>query len=467
MTIAAVPPTGIDVARVAPGGEAAAGGFDELLAGAQAKAPEEQAPEPVRGTDTKRPVRAASRDASKTTKDATDVDATDADATDAADTGERTVDAPTEGGEADAGDGALVAPIVVASVLPDSGVGQIVLDALAELEGTVEGGPDVSVVVAAATVADVVTTTLPVAAAVAPETAAAPPTAGTDDVASTDEPVAAEETVAPETPSVVAEEPPVVDEPANTRPHAAPGATKHPADAIATTVTDAAPARDAADVPAAPAPHDVRPAPAPPAPVGAAAVDAEPVAPTTAPAPAPTITDDRVGRSEHASPIAVSAVAGRDMPAVSRGAEVSAAHTANAPASAPPAEQLVSVLRPLRTAPDGSYRIRLELRPPELGRVELRVEMRDGVLSASLHTDNEGAATTLQNALGELRARLEATGVRAGSLSVDDGRAGTDRQAHRDAPRERGNQGISDTTTAAQPAATPAPGADDGLDVRL
>ncbi|HEX5096333.1 MAG TPA: hypothetical protein VFX21_09975, partial [Acidimicrobiia bacterium] len=62
MTIAAVPPPGIDVARVAPAGETAAGGFDELLAGAQTEAPDETRP----GAGAKRPVRHAPRDAAKT-----------------------------------------------------------------------------------------------------------------------------------------------------------------------------------------------------------------------------------------------------------------------------------------------------------------------------------------------------------------------------------------------------------------
>jgi flagellar hook-length control protein FliK len=91
---------------------------------------------------------------------------------------------------------------------------------------------------------------------------------------------------------------------------------------------------------------------------------------------------------------------------------------------ATPVDQLVSVLRPLRANRDGAYRLDLELRPPELGRVELRVELRDGVLHASLRADNDAAAQLVRDSLGELRVQLAREGVQAGRLSVDDGRSG-------------------------------------------
>jgi flagellar hook-length control protein FliK len=97
------------------------------------------------------------------------------------------------------------------------------------------------------------------------------------------------------------------------------------------------------------------------------------------------------------------------------------AATAPAPPP-PPAEQLVAVLRPLQRTADGTYRIRIELRPPELGRVDMRVEVKDGVVHASIHAERAETAELVRNALDDLRARLNADGVRAGSLEVNDGR---------------------------------------------
>ena len=54
----------------------------------------------------------------------------------------------------------------------------------------------------------------------------------------------------------------------------------------------------------------------------------------------------------------------------------------------------------MRENPNGSYTLHLELKPPELGRIELRVEMRDGVMHASIHSDREGSAQMLRDALG-------------------------------------------------------------------
>ena len=100
----------------------------------------------------------------------------------------------------------------------------------------------------------------------------------------------------------------------------------------------------------------------------------------------------------------------------------------------PPAEQLVSVLTPLRTTQSGTYTLRLELKPPELGRVEIRVEMRDGVLHASIHADHESSAQMMRDALSDLRDRLGAEGVQTGELTVSDGGVGSGSPDGRDAP---------------------------------
>jgi flagellar hook-length control protein FliK len=106
--------------------------------------------------------------------------------------------------------------------------------------------------------------------------------------------------------------------------------------------------------------------------------------------------------------------------------------TPAAPAAPPPpAEQLLAVMRPLQRTADGSYRIRIEMRPPELGRVDMRIEVKDGVVHASIHAEHAETADLVRNALDDLRARLDADGVRAGSLEVNDGRANDARREQR------------------------------------
>jgi flagellar hook-length control protein FliK len=129
---------------------------------------------------------------------------------------------------------------------------------------------------------------------------------------------------------------------------------------------------------------------------------------------------------------------------------VAATAEAAPPTPAPPpapAEQLVEVMRPLRRAEDGAYHLRLELRPPELGRVDLRVEIRDGVLHADISTEHAHAADLVRNALNDLRARLDANGVRAGALTVGDGRADAREREANATPRRDDRDDTPSSTT--------------------
>jgi flagellar hook-length control protein FliK len=149
-------------------------------------------------------------------------------------------------------------------------------------------------------------------------------------------------------------------------------------------------------------------------------------------------------------------------------APVHVEHTPPAPAETPaPAEQLVTVLRPLRRAADGTYELRIELRPPELGRVDLRVELRNGVMHAVIHAEQAGTAEIVRNALGDLRARLDADGVRAGALTVDSGGA-QPRERNQNAGRGRRREVPSSVLDAAPTLAHIAPTDPDSLlDVRI
>lgn len=64
----------------------------------------------------------------------------------------------------------------------------------------------------------------------------------------------------------------------------------------------------------------------------------------------------------------------------------------------------------------GSMQIRLD--PPELGAMQVRVEMRDGAMSASFETSNDQATRLLSHSLGDLRTSLAAQGVNVEKLQV-------------------------------------------------
>jgi flagellar hook-length control protein FliK len=65
----------------------------------------------------------------------------------------------------------------------------------------------------------------------------------------------------------------------------------------------------------------------------------------------------------------------------------------------------------------GSMQIRLD--PPELGALQVKVEMRDGTMTASFQTQNDQATRLLSHSLGDLRASLESQGVNVTKLHVE------------------------------------------------
>jgi flagellar hook-length control protein FliK len=64
----------------------------------------------------------------------------------------------------------------------------------------------------------------------------------------------------------------------------------------------------------------------------------------------------------------------------------------------------------------GTMQIRLD--PPELGALQVTVNMRNGVMSASFETSSDHATKLLSHSLGQLKSGLEATGVTVEKLQV-------------------------------------------------
>ena len=81
--------------------------------------------------------------------------------------------------------------------------------------------------------------------------------------------------------------------------------------------------------------------------------------------------------------------------------------------------RIVTAVRGQMLPNGGRMQIRLE--PPELGALQVQVEMRDGVLSASFQTSNDEATRLLSHSLHELKSALESQGVSVQKLQVVQG----------------------------------------------
>lgn len=79
--------------------------------------------------------------------------------------------------------------------------------------------------------------------------------------------------------------------------------------------------------------------------------------------------------------------------------------------------KIVTAVRSELVPHGGSMQIRLD--PPELGALQVRVEMRDGVLAASFQTVNDDATQLLSHSLHQLKTALEAQGVSVERLHVE------------------------------------------------
>jgi flagellar hook-length control protein FliK len=97
------------------------------------------------------------------------------------------------------------------------------------------------------------------------------------------------------------------------------------------------------------------------------------------------------------------------------------APTTQAPALRASREQvLASVQRGLASVlTQGGGRMTVVLRPEQLGEVRVRMEAKDGVVSARLSATTEAARQTLESGLDLLRASMESRGIRVESLTID------------------------------------------------
>ncbi len=79
--------------------------------------------------------------------------------------------------------------------------------------------------------------------------------------------------------------------------------------------------------------------------------------------------------------------------------------------------QIASSMRAELNPHGGTMRLRLD--PPELGALQVRLEMRDGVMTASLLTSNDEAARLLGHSLNQLRDALQGQGMVVDRIRVE------------------------------------------------
>ena len=72
----------------------------------------------------------------------------------------------------------------------------------------------------------------------------------------------------------------------------------------------------------------------------------------------------------------------------------------------------------LQNAQNGSQRISLQLTPEDLGRVTIALSMHKGELTATITAENQESASVLGEQLAELKASLEAEGIKVKELDV-------------------------------------------------
>ncbi|MBC8109382.1 MAG: flagellar hook-length control protein FliK [Anaerolineae bacterium] len=104
------------------------------------------------------------------------------------------------------------------------------------------------------------------------------------------------------------------------------------------------------------------------------------------------------------------------------------------------AENHANIVTSVRTnlLPNGGT-MQIRLNPPELGAIQVAVQMRDGVMNASFETTSDQATRLLSHSLGELRTTLENSGVAVDKLHVE--QAPRNHQSQNQSSDDRQSQG--------------------------
>jgi flagellar hook-length control protein FliK len=86
-------------------------------------------------------------------------------------------------------------------------------------------------------------------------------------------------------------------------------------------------------------------------------------------------------------------------------------------------QQVFTAVSPLLRGADGTYGIRLDLHPKDLGAVQVNLHVRHGEISIQMNAVDPAARDALRSGLSDLRQQFEDQGLRAGSMEVGSGGA--------------------------------------------
>jgi hypothetical protein len=116
----------------------------------------------------------------------------------------------------------------------------------------------------------------------------------------------------------------------------------------------------------------------------------------------------------------------------------------------------------------GEWRLRLELSPAHLGRIDVDLGMQDGELQATFHASQALTRELLQEGLPRLRQELERSGMDVAGMGVDSRGAGASggNSTHRHvAPGTGGDSGPSDPISTDAATVPRGPSGEEGLDI--
>jgi flagellar hook-length control protein FliK len=118
------------------------------------------------------------------------------------------------------------------------------------------------------------------------------------------------------------------------------------------------------------------------------------------------------------------------------------------------------VAKAFQTAQDRGGTLQLRLSPPELGALRIELNVKDGVMSASLQTENANARKLLLDHLPALRDRLAEQNIRVDRFDVDVRQDGSGAQAdargwQQQQPQHQPDRSLPRRQVPTQPKASP------------
>jgi flagellar hook-length control protein FliK len=136
--------------------------------------------------------------------------------------------------------------------------------------------------------------------------------------------------------------------------------------------------------------------------------------------PANTDTVKHVNAANTSTDASVLGIAKLDVQAPQHAQALTSPQPAPSPERVFAADNHANIVSNVRTnlLPNGGS-MQITLNPPELGAIQVAVQMRDGVMNASFETTSDQATRLLSHSLGELRTSLENSGIAVDKLHVE------------------------------------------------